>query len=90
MLDIIVRRVSTALSIDACANYLTDAENSQYVLMAADGFHPASIGEVRIDCQEGLLGLVAERRGLMTIADAATHPHYVPALTDRVRKYISK
>jgi len=44
VLDIIVRRVSTALTLDACAIYLTDAESNQYVLMAAEGFHQASIG----------------------------------------------
>ena len=79
VLDIIVRRVSTALPVDACAIYLTDEESTQYVLMAAEGFHQASIGEVRIDCEEGLLGLVAERRELMMIADAATHPRYMPS-----------
>jgi len=56
-LDIIVHRVKAALPIDACAVYLTDMESHQYVLMAADGFNPASIGEVRIDRQDGLLGM---------------------------------
>jgi phosphotransferase system enzyme I (PtsP) len=89
VLDIIVRRVSKALPIDACAIYLTDAESNQYVLMAAEGFHQVSIGEVRIDCQEGLLGLVAERRELMTIADAATHPRYVPSTATGEERYRS-
>ena len=57
-LDIIVHRVKAALPIDVCAVYLTDEESHQYVLMAADGFNPASIGVVRIDRQEGFLGLV--------------------------------
>ena len=64
-LNIIVHRVKAALPIDACAVYLTDVESNQYVLMAADGFNPASIGEVRIDRQEGLLGLVGKRRELI-------------------------
>ncbi len=78
-LDIIVHRVKAALPIDACAVYLTDVESDQYVLMAADGFNPASIGEVRIDRQEGLPGLVGERRELITVSDAATHPRYHPS-----------
>jgi phosphotransferase system enzyme I (PtsP) len=89
VLDIIVRRVSTALPVDACAIYLTDAESNQYLLMAAEGFYQASIGEVRIDCQEGLLGLVAERRELMTIADAATHRRYVPSTATGEERYRS-
>ena len=36
-------------------------------------FTRPSIGEVRIDRQEGLLGLVGERRELITVSDAAAH-----------------
>jgi phosphotransferase system enzyme I (PtsP) len=89
VLDIIVRRVNAALSIDACAVYLIDAESNQYVLMAAEGFHQTSIGEVRIDRQEGLPGLVAERRELMTIADAANHPRYEPSTATGEERYQS-
>jgi phosphotransferase system enzyme I (PtsP) len=80
VLDIIVHRVKEALSIDACAVYLTDESTRQHVLMAADGFHPASIGRVRMDPQEGLIGLVGERRELMAVPDAAAHPHHRPAM----------
>lgn len=89
VLDIIVRRVNEALSIDACAVYLTDVESNQYVLMAGEGLHRACIGEVRIDRQAGLLGLVAERRELMTIADAAIHPRYVPSTATGEERYHS-
>ena len=89
VLDIIVRRVNAALSIDACAVYLTDMESNQYVLMAAKGLHQTSIGEVRIDRQEGLLGLVAERRELVTIADASIHPRYVPSTATGEERYQS-
>jgi phosphotransferase system enzyme I (PtsP) len=88
-LDIIVRRVKDALPIDACAVYLTDVESNHYVLMAADGFHPASIGEVRIDRQEGLLGLVGERRELITVPDAAAHPRYHPSPATGEERYHS-
>ena len=47
--------------------------------MASAGFNQASIGKVRIDPQEGLLGLVGERRELITIPDAAAHPRYHPS-----------
>ena len=88
-LDIIVHRVKAALPIDACAVYLTDVESNQYVLMAADGFNPASIGEVRIDRQEGLPGLVGERRELITVSDAATHPRYHPSSATGEERYQS-
>ena len=88
-LDIIVHRVKAALPIDACAVYLTDVESHQYVLMAADGFNPASIGEVRIDRQEGLLGLVGKRRELIYVSDATTHPRYHPSSATGEDRYHS-
>ena len=88
-LDIIVHRVKAALPIDACAVYLTDVKSNQYVLMAADGFNPASIGEVRIDRQEGLPGLVGKRRELITVSDAATHPRYHPSSATGEERYQS-
>jgi phosphotransferase system enzyme I (PtsP) len=88
-LDIIVHRVKAALPIDACAVYLTDMESHHYVLMAADGFNPASIGEVRIDRQEGLPGLVGERRELITVSDAATHPRHHPSSATGEARYHS-
>jgi phosphotransferase system enzyme I (PtsP) len=54
VLGIIMRRVRQALSIDACAVYLTDVETNQYVLMVSDTLNQASIGKVRIDLQEAL------------------------------------
>jgi len=88
-LDIIVHRVKAALPIDACAVYLTDEESDQYVLMAAEGFNPASIGKVRIDRQEGLPGLVGERRELIIVSDAATHPRYHPSSATGEERYHS-
>ena len=88
-LNIIVHRVKSALPIDACAVYLTDAHDSHYVLKAADGFNPASIGEVRIDQPQGLPGLVGERRELITVPDAAAHPRYHPSPTTGEARYHS-
>jgi len=88
-LNIIVHRVKAALPIDACAVYLTDEESNQYVLMAADGFNPASIGEVRIDRQEGLLGLVGKRRELIYVSDAAALPRYHPSSATGEARYHS-
>lgn len=88
-LGIIVQRVKEALPIDACAVYLTDAQSNQYVLMDANGFNKASIGEVRIDPQEGLLGLVRERRELITVSDAKAHPRYHPSSATGEEQYQS-
>ena len=77
-LALIVRLVKDSLPIDACAVYLTDFENDQYVLMASEGLNPASVGQVRVG-REGLLGLVGERRELIVVTNAAAHPRYRPS-----------
>lgn len=75
-LAIIVRRVKECLPVDACSVYLTDMESDQYVLMAAHGLNPSSIGQVRLGRHEGLVGLVGERQAPVNLKDAAAHPRY--------------
>lgn len=73
---IIVHRVKEARPVDACAVYLTDEKSHQYVLMAADGLNPSSIGRVRLGQNEGLVGLVGESQELTNLKNAAAHPRY--------------
>jgi phosphotransferase system enzyme I (PtsP) len=74
-LALIVRGIKDALRVDACAVYLTDVENEQFVLMASEGRDATSVGDRR-EGPEGLVGLVAERRELVVLTDAAVHPRY--------------
>ncbi|HSP01326.1 MAG TPA: phosphoenolpyruvate-protein phosphotransferase PtsP, partial [Thioalkalivibrio sp.] len=60
-LDIIVRRVKLALSIDVCSVYLVMPDRQNLMLMATEGLNPDSVGQVRLGLGEGLVGLVAER-----------------------------
>ncbi len=75
-LALMVRRVKDSLPVDACAVYLTDSKNDQYVLMASDGLNAASTGRVRVSRREGLVGLVGERRELVVVANAAADPRH--------------
>ncbi|TMH55658.1 MAG: GAF domain-containing protein [Betaproteobacteria bacterium] len=74
-LALIVHGVKEALPVDACAVYLTDIENDQFVLMASDGLDATSVGQLRVG-PEGLVGLVVERRELVVLTNAAAHPRY--------------
>ncbi len=47
-LTISARRVKEAMAVDACFICLADMESSEYVLMAADGLNPDSVGKVRL------------------------------------------
>jgi len=60
-LAVIIQQVKKAVPVDACAVYLTDVEQEDCVLAAAEGLTPDSIGSVRVGLGEGLVGLVAER-----------------------------
>ncbi len=74
-LCLIVHEIKDALSVDACAVYLNDVENDQFVLMASDGLAATSVGRRRVG-PEGLVGLVAQRRELVVLDDTAPHPRY--------------
>ncbi|HEX6005655.1 MAG TPA: phosphoenolpyruvate--protein phosphotransferase [Burkholderiales bacterium] len=74
-LTLIVHRVKESLPVDACAVYLTDLGTEQYVLMAFDGLDAAPAGTVRVG-RKGLTGLVAERRELVVVTNAAAHQSY--------------
>ncbi len=74
-LALIVHGVKDSLPVDACAVYLTDIENDQFVLMASDGLNATSVGQVRVG-RDGLVGLVVERRELVVLTNAAAHSRY--------------
>lgn len=78
-LAILVRRVKDSLPVDAFAVYLTGAEAGQYVLKASDAARPEANGQVCSGAQAGLLGLVGERRELVVLNNAPSHPRYAPA-----------
>src|SRR5436853_4096115 len=74
VLAIVVRRIEAFVPVDACAVYLTDVETDQHVRMASHGLDPASDERVRTDRLAGLIGLVSERRELVVVTNATTHP----------------
>lgn len=73
-LEIIVERVSSAMSTEVCSVYLLDESNQQYVFMATRGLNPDAIGKVRLDINEGLVGYVVERAEPVNLEDAQSHP----------------
>jgi phosphotransferase system enzyme I (PtsP) len=76
-LTISVHRVKQAMVVDACyLFYLADTEGGEYVLMAADGLNPGSVGRVRLGASEGLTGLVAQRKEPVNLEDASAHPRF--------------
>jgi phosphotransferase system, enzyme I, PtsP len=75
-LTFIVERVKPAMGVDVCSVYLTDVESGELVLMATDGLLQESVGFVRLQLDEGLVGLVAQRAELINLDNAPDHPRY--------------
>ncbi len=75
-LDVIVLRVKKAMEVDVCSIYLTDKVHCENVLMATDGLNNEAVGMVRLKVDQGLIGLVGERKEPVNLAEAPTHPRY--------------
>ncbi|MEA3413674.1 MAG: phosphoenolpyruvate--protein phosphotransferase [Pseudomonadota bacterium] len=75
-LEIIVRRVKRVLHVDVCSVFLVRPGTSELLLMATDGLNPECLFNVRIDFNEGLVGLVAQRAEPINLEDAPRHPRY--------------
>lgn len=76
-LDVLVASVREATGTEVCSVYLLDDRTERLVLMANEGFNPASIGVVSMSLSEGLVGLCASREEPINLQDAATHPSYL-------------
>ena len=84
--DIIARRVKGALGLDACAVYLIDNNTDQYVLMGAAGMDRSSEHLERLDRHTGVLGLVDERKELVTLTGPAAPPPSIRTSQRTVRR----
>ena len=75
-LDLIVHRVKHVMDSQVCSVYLADHTSKQNVLMASDGLNQEAIGNVRLNFNEGLVGLISERAEPMNLDNAPSHPAY--------------
>ncbi len=74
-----VARVRDALETGACAIFLVDAESGGFVLAAADGIATGLEGKLHIPLDQGLIGLVAERKEAVNLENASEHERYLSA-----------
>jgi phosphotransferase system enzyme I (PtsP) len=73
---VIVSRVGATMAVDVSSVYLFDPLSRQLVLMASEGLNPESVGNVRLDLTEGLVGLVASRAEPINVENAPEHPRF--------------
>jgi starch phosphorylase len=72
----IVALVQMRFSTDVCSLYLVDTGRTGLVLAATVGLKPESVGRVRMDMREGLVGLTAESMQPVDVADAPRHSRF--------------
>ncbi|MFL0810888.1 MAG: phosphoenolpyruvate--protein phosphotransferase [Agarilytica sp.] len=75
VLDIIVKRVKSAMAADVCSVYLRNPDGD-YLLMATEGLDPDSVGKVVLPKKRGLVGHVVAREEPINVHNAELHPKY--------------
>jgi phosphoenolpyruvate-protein phosphotransferase len=73
--SVIVESIQQYMGLDVCSLYLADT-NGDMALLATRGLDPAAVGRVRIPAGKGLVGLVAQSRHPINIANPDQHPAF--------------
>tara|TARA_B110000503_G_scaffold32105_2_gene52173 strand:+ start:70332 stop:72572 length:2241 start_codon:yes stop_codon:yes gene_type:complete len=73
--SVIVDSIQQYMGLDVCSLYLAD-QRGDMALLASRGLDPVAVGSVRIPAGKGLVGLVAQSRHPINLADAAQHPAF--------------
>lgn len=76
----LVSKTKESLRVDCCSVYLADPSRNRMVLAATDGLRQECVGTISLAEGEGLVGLVADSREVVNLADARNHPNfkYIP------------
>ncbi|MDA1162837.1 MAG: GAF domain-containing protein [Planctomycetota bacterium] len=71
-----VRNIANELEFDACSVFALDGQTSDLVLTATMGLNQSSVGCVRMQLTEGLVGLVAQELQPVYVENAPEHPRF--------------
>jgi phosphotransferase system enzyme I (PtsP) len=72
----IVHNIRRRFATDVCSVYVVDNRTGELVLSATVGLRNESVNRVRMRPNEGLTGLVAERKAPVAVDNAPSHPRY--------------
>jgi len=75
-LHLIVSGIRATMQVEACSVFLSDQAHQHYTLMAAEGLNPEVVGQLQLKLDEGLVGLVAQRRKPVNVRNAPAHSRY--------------
>jgi len=71
-----VRRIAQRLKVDVCSIYLISDNNKQLTLRATHGLNNSVIGQLKMDLDEGLSGLVIEQMKYVFAVNPKQHPRF--------------
>ena len=74
----VVQLVASHLNADVGSIYLLEANSGTLVLKATVGLHPDSVGRVRMEIGEGLVGWTLEQMAPVCEGDASRNPDQMP------------
>jgi phosphotransferase system enzyme I (PtsP) len=72
----VVGSVVERMATEVCSIYLFDNQKSRLILCATMGLAQDAVGKVSMAIDEGLTGLVIERKRPVMVVDAPTHPRF--------------
>jgi phosphotransferase system, enzyme I, PtsP len=75
-LDRVVAAIAAGMNAEVCSLYIFDPQRERLVLRATVGLDRDSVGKVSMRVNEGLVGMVIEGGGPISVADAISHPRY--------------
>ncbi len=86
--SVIVESIQQYMDLDVCSLYLADT-NGDMALLASHGLDPAAVGKVRIPAGKGLVGLVAQSRHPINIANPDQHPAFYGVAATKEQRFNS-
>ena len=72
-LTVIVGDVVAAMNVEVCSIYLLDIRSNNLLLMANQGLNKEAVGNLWVEFDEGLVGLVGKRAEPLNLHDAPSH-----------------
>lgn len=84
----IVDFIHDYMGVDVCSLYLAD-DSGEMVLAATRGLDPRAIGNLKIPAGKGLVGLAAQSKQPVNVANAHTHAAFYPAADTKEEQFSS-
>lgn len=75
--QLIVERLSELMEVPVCSLYLKSPTRSRLILAATHGLAQSSVGKIKLNLNEGLVGTIGATKSLINLADATRHENFI-------------